>query len=69
KEICILICVAKGKNIAPEVSLRTKEGRVSIENRPKVVENRERFGDLEIDFFFAHPYHLWERGSNRGGEP
>lgn len=24
-------------------------GRVSIENRPAIVENRERFGDLEID--------------------
>ncbi len=24
-------------------------GRVSIENRPAMVENRERFGDLEID--------------------
>ena len=24
----------------------------------KVAEN------LEIDYFFAHPYHSWERGSN-----
>jgi IS30 family transposase len=23
---------------------------------------------LEIDFFFAHPYHSWERGSNRSGK-
>lgn len=36
----------------------------------KEFANHQAIADaLDIDFYFARPYHSWERGANRSGEP
>ena len=52
------------------------QDRVDISLRPSVVDEKKRFGDFEIarhkeiakgldaEFYFARPYHSWERGAN-----
>ncbi len=37
---------------------------VTSENGKEFAHHQQISMDLEADFFFAHPYHLWERGLN-----
>ncbi len=38
--------------------------RIGIKNRPNIVEEKIRSGDLEIDFYFVRSYHSCDRGAN-----
>lgn len=37
---------------------------ITADNGKEFAEHQKIAEKLGIDFFFAHPYHSWERGSN-----
>ena len=70
------------KNVGSKEALAVQEATIALLNNWKpllhtiTADNGKEFANhqaistaLEIDFFFAKPYHSWERGSNRSGEP
>ena len=37
---------------------------ITSDNGKEFASHKEVAEELEIDYYFAHPYHPWERGSN-----
>ena len=37
---------------------------LTVDNDKEFVKHADFAGQLEIDVYFAHPYHSWERGAN-----
>jgi len=68
----VWIAKLNGKN-APELAQKTLELPIPFKNIIHTItgDNGKEFADhqtiskeLAIDFYFAHPYHSWERGAN-----
>jgi IS30 family transposase len=42
---------------------------ITSDNEKEFANHKTIAGELGVDFFFAKPYHSWERGANRSGGP
>jgi len=58
---------------AEQLAVRTKEAlsplkdlihTITADNGKEFAQHKSIAKDLQIDFYFAHPYHSWERGAN-----